>query len=150
MRFIHTPSALMANRSRGRFIHGLTLGSAFAVLVAGLSPASPIAAAQRNGIEAVSGPHSELSRLSVQTQATGWSVSGQLRLLPDPLRHSNPGRVVLQAVAPDGRVLAAADATIYRIVTADPRARLFGFRGEIPDGFPAGVMLRVQHLPAGP
>jgi hypothetical protein len=140
----------MSSLSRDRFVQSLACSGALAVLTAGLLFAAPRAAARRNGIETLPGPHAEFSRLSVQTTAAGWSVSGQLRLLPNPLRHSNPGRVVLQAVAPDGQTLAAADATIYRVVTADTTARLFGFREELPDGFPAGTVLRIQHLPAGP
>lgn len=104
--------------------------------------------AERSRIEAMSGPHSELGSLCVQTRASGWSVQGRLRLLPDPLRHSDPGRVVLEAVAPEGQILAASNATLYRVVTANPRARLFGFRGTLADRFPSGVVLRIRHLPA--
>lgn len=144
------PAALMSSLFRRRFVPGLISSGALAALAAGLSLAAPISAAQHNSIETVPGPHAKFSRLDVQTKATGWSVSGRLRLLPDPLRHSNPGRVVLEAIAPDGQILAASDATIYRLVTSNPRARLFGFRGALTDEFPAGVVLRVQHLPAGP
>lgn len=150
MRFIHTPAALISSLSRRRFFQGLAWSGAFTVLAAGSSFAAPIAAARRNAIEALPGPHAEFSRLSMQMAAAGWSVSGQLRLLSHPLRHSNPGQVMLQAVAPDGQTLAAADAIIYRVVTADTTARLFGFQGELPDGFPVGAVLRIQHLPAGP
>lgn len=110
----------------------------------------PISAhsAGSNRIEAMSGPHSELGSLCVQTGASGWSVKGRLRLLPDPLRHSDPGQVVLEAVAPGGKILAATNATIYRVVTANPRARLFGFRGALSDGFPSGAVLRIRHLAA--
>lgn len=149
MKFIHTPP-LMPSLSRRRFVQGLVLGSALVGLAAGLSLALPNAVAERTDVEMVTGLHSEFSRMYVQPKATGWSVSGRLRLLADPLRHSNPGRVVLEAVAPNGRILAASEATIYRVVTANPRVRLFEFHGELNDGFPAGVMLRVQHLPAGP
>ena len=124
------------------------------ILLAGLAVAlsvtSSISAAERNSIEMAAGPHSELSRLCVQTKTDGWSVSGRLRLLPDPLRHSNPGQVVLEAVDPGGRILAGSEAVIYRVVTANPRERLFGFRGALVDGFPAGAALRVRHLPANP
>ncbi|HET8700138.1 MAG TPA: hypothetical protein VFL97_00515 [Nitrococcus sp.] len=128
----------------------LVKSTSLAILVTALSFAFPIFAAPRNGIETAPGPDSEFGRLCVQTQASGWSVQGQLRLLDNPLRHSNPGRVVLQAIAPNGQTLAAADMTIYRVITANPRARLFGFRGGLSDGFPAAAVLRVQHLPAGP
>src|SRR5699024_7420799 len=114
-----------------RYITPLMRNASFAILAMVLSLASPIAAAQSNGIETAPGPYSKLGRLCVQTKATGWSVRGQLRLLDHPLRHSNPGRLMLQAVAADGQILAASDATIYRIVTASPRARLFGFRGDL-------------------
>lgn len=110
----------------------------------------PISAAERNGIEIAASTHSELNGLCVQTKATGWSVSGRLRLLSDPLRHSNPGQIVLEAVDSDGRILAASNTVLYRVVTANPRERLFGFQGALVDGFPAGVALRVRHLPAGP
>lgn len=133
-----------------KYITPLMRGTFVAILATALLLASPIVAAQSNGFELAPGPYSKLDRLCVQTQTTGWSVRGQLQLLDNPLRHSNPGRLMLQAVAADGQILAASDATIYRIVTASPRARLFGFRGDLSDGFPTGTTLRVQHLPAGP
>ena len=143
-------SPLLPSLSRRRFVQNSALSGALAVLAASLSPALSIAAAERNGIETAASPHSKLSGLHVQATATGWSVGGRLRLLPDPLRHSNPGRVVLEAVAPDGRVLAASSTTIHRVVTANPRARLFGFGGALTGEFPAGVVLCVQHVPALP
>lgn len=144
------PSALVSRLSRRRFIQNIVLNSAFTILAASLSMASPISAAERSTIEIATGSHSKFSHLHVQTKATGWSVSGQLRLLSDPLRHSNPGRVVLEAIALEERVLAASSAMIYRVVTANPRARLFGFRGALTGEFPTGAVLRIQHVSALP
>ncbi|MEJ2380387.1 MAG: hypothetical protein P8076_04290 [Gammaproteobacteria bacterium] len=91
-------------------------------------------------------PDTPISHVRVVPAEGHWLVSGRLRLLSDPLPRSNPGVVALEAVA-GGRVVAQSRAVVYRVVTADRRARRFHFRGHLPSGLPAGATVRVRHLP---
>jgi len=84
----------------------------------------------------------------VESTGSGWAVRGRLRLAPQALPQPDPGRVRVEARGPAGRVLAAADAPLYRVVTADRRARLYGFRGSLRGDFPDGAELRVRRLPS--
>jgi len=104
------------------------------------------AASDLGPVQALSGPGAAISRVQVTTCDGRPVVRGELRLFPDPLPRSAVGRVVLEAVSGD-HVVARADTVVYRLVTADRRARVFGFRGGLPAGIPEGVYLRVRHVP---
>ncbi len=101
-----------------------------------------------DSIELSSDRATELELLQIEEQDAGCWVRGRLSLLPDPLPRSSPGRVVLDVLASDGRVLATNEATLYRVVTANRRARIFGFSGNLRGDIPDGAMLRVRQLPA--
>ncbi|MEJ2061171.1 MAG: hypothetical protein P8Y64_11925 [Gammaproteobacteria bacterium] len=119
-----------------------------ALVLALLLPLPALASA--NGalnVETQAGPDTRISAVQVAPQETRYLVRGEVRLLPDPLPHSNPGRVVLEAVA-DGKVVAHSEAVVYRVVTANRRDRLFGFRATLPRQLPPETVLRIRHLPA--
>lgn len=99
-------------------------------------------------VEALPGPHAQIDNVQVDSGKARTEVRGTVRLLPSPLPRSNPGRIVLEAVA-QGRTLARSEATMYRIVTADRRARLFGFRAVLPMERRTDMRLRIHRLPAG-
>ena len=101
-----------------------------------------------DALELISDRAAELKLLQVEKEGTGCWVRGRLSLLPDPLPRSNPGRVVLDVLDSDGHVLATDEATLYRVVTADRRARIFGFSGNLRGDMRGGAVLRVQQLPA--
>ncbi len=135
--------ALRTEASSG--IRALCFGAAaILILLSGQAGAN-----EQPSVTTRSGPHAQLSVTSLERHDGAWRVRGQLRLLPDPLRHSRPGRLLLEAVS-NGRVLAQSEATTYRVVTANRRARQFGYRASLPAELPAGAILRVRHLPASP
>lgn len=124
---------------------GLRRCVALAVL---LLPAAPVVHAF-DALELISDRAAELKLLQIEEAGTGCWVRGRLSLLPDPMPRSNPGRVVLDVLDSDGRVLATDEATLYRVVTADRRARIFGFNGNLRGDMRGGTVLRVRQLPAG-
>jgi hypothetical protein len=79
---------------------------------------------------------------------TGWAVRGRLRLAPEALPQPDAGRIRVESLDGRGRVLVSTEAPIYRIVTADRRARLYGFSAVVKGGLPDGGELRVRHLPS--
>jgi hypothetical protein len=117
-------------------------------LLALVLPAAPVAHAF-DALELISDRAAELKLLQIEERGTGCWVRGRLSLLPDPLPRSNPGRVVLDVLDPDGDVLATDEATLYRVVTADRRARIFGFTGSLRGDTRRGAVLRVRQVPAG-
>lgn len=92
-------------------------------------------------------PDAPISHVQVVPGQNHWLVSGRLRLLPAPLPRSNPGAVAWEVVDA-GRVVVQGRAVVYRVVTADRRARRFHFRARLPHAPPAGSTLRIRHLPA--
>jgi len=92
-------------------------------------------------------PDTPISHVRVVPGQNHWLVSGRLRLLPDPLPRSNPGAVAWEVVDA-GRVVAQGSAVVYRVVTADRRARRFHFRARLPHAPPPGSTLRIRHLSA--
>ena len=121
--------------------------STLAVVLALLSY-KPAFAVTSPTVELASEPGARLGFIEARQRDARWSVRGRLRLLPDPLVRSDPGQVVLELVAPDGRIRSERQAVVYRVVTANRRARIFGFHGTLPDDLPKGTVLRVRHLPA--
>ncbi len=109
----------------------------------------PAKAVDSQSVATLGGPHTQLRVTEIERRDGAWWVRGRLQLLPDPLPRSRPGRVLLEATV-DGRVVAQSEATLYRLVTANRRARQFGYCARLDAGLPAGAALRLRHLPARP
>jgi len=115
-------------------------------LVLGLLLPAAGATAGVTGIEALPGPNARIDNVQISIRGARLEVRGTVRLLPAPLPHSNVGRIVLEALTQD-RTVARSEAVVYRVVTADRRARLFGFRATLPVDMPAKTHLRIYRLP---
>lgn len=87
------------------------------------------------------------SGVQVKDMDSGWEVRGHLRLAPEALPQPDPGRLRLEVRDTDGHLLASADAPLYRVVTADRRSRLYGFRGAVLGSFPADASLSLRRVP---
>lgn len=115
-------------------------------LVLGLLLPAAGATAGITGIEALPGPNARIDNVQVCARGAHLEVRGTVRLLPTPLTHPMVGRIVLEAVA-DDRAITRREAVVYRVVTANRRARLYGFRATLPADMPAETHLRIYHLP---
>ncbi|MEJ2686900.1 MAG: hypothetical protein P8124_06760 [Gammaproteobacteria bacterium] len=92
------------------------------------------------------GTHARIENVRIGAGKTGLEVRGTVRLLAAPLPHSDVGRIVLEAVV-QGRTIARSEAVVYRVVTANRRLRLFGFRAVLPADTSAETQLRIHRLP---
>lgn len=115
-------------------------------LVLGLLLPAAGATAGITDIEALPGPNARIDNVQVSAREARIEVRGTVRLLPTPVAHPNVGRIVVEAVA-DDRAVTRREAVLYRVVTANRRARLFGFRATLPADMTAETQLRIYRLP---
>ncbi|MEJ2645274.1 MAG: hypothetical protein P8180_10135 [Gammaproteobacteria bacterium] len=115
-------------------------------LVLGLLLPTAGATAGITGIETLPGPNARIDNVQVCAGEARTEVRGTVRLLPTPLAPPIVGRIVLEAVA-GNRAITRREAVLYRVVTANRRARLFGFRATLPANMPAETQLRIYRLP---
>lgn len=119
----------------------LAAGLMFGMLLASTGAHAGFAA-----VETLPGPHARIENVQVDAGTAGREVRGTVRLLADPVPHSDVGRIVLETVV-QGRTVARREAVVYRVVTANRRARLFGFRAVLPADPSAETLLRIRRLP---
>jgi len=128
-----------ASRRQSKYL--LAAGLVFALLLPTAGATAGVAA-----VETLPGPHARFENLRVGAGKTALEVRGTVRLLAAPLPHSDVGRIVLEAVV-RGRTIARSEAVVYRVVTANRRLRLFGFRAVLPADTSVETRLRIHRLP---